>query len=146
MKLRLYLRRAISLPPRVLVKKVVRQVQRKLGPWVRSAQGAGWVQVRHGIPCSGLEGYRYEMGSSVQVDREGRWLQGRINFANLKESQRIWRLIDTHYIPVDWQLDFKSGYRWSEETWYLKIPSGHKPGVDIKVPWELARMQHLPSW
>lgn len=197
MKLRFYLRRAISLPPRVLAKKVVRQIQRKLGACMRSKQdiicstyertfpfaadhlyryfdvppldcllphakeiaalvdhylahhfnvlGSGWVQVRHGIPCSGLEGYRYEMGSSVQADREGHWLQGRINFANLKESQRLWRLVDTHYIPVDWQLDFKSGYRWSEETWYLNIPSGHKAGVDIKVPWELARMQHLPS-
>jgi hypothetical protein len=84
------------------------------------------------------------MGSSVRVDREGRWLQGRINFANLKESQRIWRLVDTHYIPVDWQLDFKSGYRWSEETWYLNILSGHKAGVDIKSRgnWQ---MQHLPS-
>ena len=197
MKLRLYLRRAISLPPQVLAKRVVRQIQRKLGPCMRSIQGiicstyertfpfatdhlyryfsaspldcllphakeiaalvdhylahhfnvlgSGWVQVRDGIPCSGLEGYRYETGSSVQADREGHWLEGRINFANLKESQRLWRLIDTHYIPVDWQLDFKSGYRWSEETWYLNIPSGHKPGVDIKVPWELARMQHLPS-
>jgi hypothetical protein len=44
-------------------------------------------------------------------------------------------------------LDFKSGFRWSEAEWYKQIAfvhSGHKPGVDIKVPWELARMQHLP--
>ena len=42
-------------------------------------------------------------------------------------------------------MDFKSGYYWSESTWYWDIPFGHKPGVDIKVPWELARMQHLPQ-
>jgi hypothetical protein len=197
MKLRFYLRRAMSLPPRVLVEKAVRQVQRRLGTCVRRTQsvicstyektflfatdnlyryftapsldgllphakeiaeladhylahhfnvlGSGWVHVRHGVPCSGLEGYRYEMGSSVEADGEGHWLKGRINFANLNESQRLWHLIDTHYIPVDWQLDFRSGYRWSEETWYLNIPSGHKSGVDIKVPWELSRMQHLPT-
>jgi hypothetical protein len=52
--------------------------------------------------------------------------------------------VDHNYTPIDWQLDFKSGFRWSENTWYLDIPFGHKPGVDIKVPWELARMQHLP--
>ena len=106
--------------------------------------GSGWVQLNHGMSCSGLEGYRYEMGSTVQVDHEGHWLTNRINEANLKESQRIWCLVDQGYNPIDWQLDFKSGYRWSEDTWYLDIHHGHEPGVDIKAPWELARMQHLP--
>jgi hypothetical protein len=106
--------------------------------------GSGWVQVRHGMACRGLEGYRYEMGSVVQPDREGQWLEDRINASNLAESQRIWSLVGTDYTPIDWHLDFKSGYRWSEDIWYLEIPHGHKPGVDIKVPWELARMQHLP--
>ena len=106
--------------------------------------GSGWVQVRHGMTCRGLEGYRYEMGSPVHVDIEGRWLESRINESNFAESQRIWSLVDDDYIPIDWHLDFKSGYRWAEDIWYLDVPHGHKPGVDIKVPWELARMQHLP--
>jgi hypothetical protein len=70
-------------------------------------------------------------------------LKSRINQSNLAESQRIWSLVDHGYIPIDWHLDFKSGYRWSEDIWYDDIPHGHKPGVDIKVPWELARMQHM---
>ncbi len=107
--------------------------------------GSGWVQVRHGMRCRGLEGCRYEMGSPVSVDKAGRWLEAPINSANLAEAQTIWRLVDAGYSPIDWHLDFKSGYRWSEETWYLNIPKIHKPGVDIKVPWELARMQHLPQ-
>jgi hypothetical protein len=106
--------------------------------------GSGWLQVKHGVFCGGMEGYRYEAGREIQVDRQGRWLEDRINPSNLAESQRIWRLIDPSYTPIDWHLDFKSGYRWSEDIWYLDIPHGHKPGVDIKVPWELARMQHLP--
>jgi hypothetical protein len=106
--------------------------------------GSGWIQVKHGIMCGGLEGHRYKMGMTILADREGRWLKGRINSSNLKMSQRIWQLVDTDYVPIDWHIDFKSGYRWSEDTWYLRIPYGHKPGVDIKVPWELARMQHLP--
>lgn len=106
--------------------------------------GSGWVQVKHGMSCRGLEGYRYEMGTAVQPDSEGLWLEGRINQPNLAESQRIWSLVDHDYIPIDWHLDFKSGYRWNEDTWYLDIPYGHEPGVDIKIPWELARMQHLP--
>ncbi len=106
--------------------------------------GSGWVQVRHGMKCRGVEGYVYDVGLTVKPDKDGHWLEGRINKANLTESKCIWRLIDEDYIPIDWHLDFKSGYRWSEDIWYRDVPYGHKPGVDIKVPWELARMQHLP--
>ncbi len=49
------------------------------------------------------------------------------------------------YAPIDWQLDFKSGHRWSEKTWHRDIRFGDVAGVDVKVPWELARMQHLPQ-
>lgn len=107
--------------------------------------GSGWIQVKHGMPCRGLEGYSYDRNDQVKVDREGSWLGGRINASNKKESQLIIGLIDEGYIHIDWHLDFKSGYRWSEDTWYKNIHYGHKPGIDIKVPWELARMQHLPQ-
>lgn len=107
--------------------------------------GSGWVEVKHGMNCRGLEGHLFRMGASVEPDSEGNWLEERINGSNLPESQRIWRLVSKGYVPIDWHLDFKSGYRWSESTWYLNIRYGHKPGVDVKVPWELARMQHLPQ-
>ncbi|HEX3051170.1 MAG TPA: heparinase II/III family protein, partial [Aggregatilineaceae bacterium] len=97
-----------------------------------------------GLP-GGVEGFRYEMGAVVQPDQEGNWLNERINRANEAEARRIWQLIGPGYQPIDWQLDFKSGYRWAETCWYQDIPYGHLPGVDIKVPWELARMQHLPQ-
>ena len=45
---------------------------------------------------------------------------------------------------IDWHRDFKSGYRWDPHTFYADIRHGHVPGVDIKVPWELSRGQHLP--
>ncbi len=106
--------------------------------------GSGWKQVKHGMSCDGLEGYCYQMGGSIKSDSAGKWLEGRINAGNLEESQRIWSLIDAEYTPIDWHLDFKSGYRWEEGTWYLDIRYAQRPGVDIKVPWELARMQHLP--
>jgi hypothetical protein len=105
--------------------------------------GSGWVQVKYGMTCRGLEGFRYEMSKAVDVDRGGRWLEGRINETNLSISQKTWQLVDGGYVPIDWHLDFKSGYCWSESTWYQDIRHGHMSGVDIKVPWELARMQHL---
>ena len=107
--------------------------------------GSGWVRVNHNMDCRGLESCRFDMGLPVKIDREGDWLEGRINPANLEEAKRIWRFVDVDYCPIDWHLDFKSGYRWREDTWYKDIKYGHVLGVDVKVPWELARMQHLPQ-
>lgn len=101
--------------------------------------GSGWVNVRYGMSCDGVEGCRY---AAAKRDFS---LESRINRANLAEAARIGELIDRDYVPIDWQLDFKSGYRWSEKTWYRHVAFGSLPGVDIKVPWELARMQHLPQ-
>lgn len=107
--------------------------------------GSGWVQVHRGMHCRGMAGYRYDMADLVEVDGNGHWLEGRLNASNLPVAQRIWQRVDPNYVPIDWQLDFKSGYRWSEATWAARLRYGHLLGVDVKVPWELARMQHLPQ-
>jgi Heparinase II/III-like protein/Heparinase II/III N-terminus len=95
--------------------------------------------------CLGVEGHRYNAGPAVKADAAGAWLRGRINNGNQKEARRIWSLIRQPYTPIDWHLDFKSGYRWSEAKWHQDIVWGDQPGADVKVPWELARMQHLPQ-
>jgi hypothetical protein len=108
--------------------------------------GSGWVRVAHGRRCQGVEGHVYQSPGPEFIDADGLWLAGRINAANFREAQRIWKMISPGYAPIDWQLDFKSGYRWHEGTWYrdIAIPSDHQ-GADIKVPWEVARCQHLPQ-
>ncbi|MCH8829829.1 MAG: hypothetical protein IID45_09655, partial [Planctomycetes bacterium] len=108
--------------------------------------GSGWVNVAYGMKCAGVSGRRYDQGEPVTVDLQGEWLAGRINASNRQRSQKLWQLVDDGYLPIDWQRDFKSGYRWSESTWSRDIRFGHLRGVDIKVPWELARMQHLPQF
>jgi hypothetical protein len=45
---------------------------------------------------------------------------------------------------IDWHTDFKSGYRWDPTLPYLDVRFGRLPGVDVRVPWELSRSQHLP--
>lgn len=49
------------------------------------------------------------------------------------------------YEPIDWHCDFKSGFRWDGNLVYSKVrkTSDGLPGVDIKLPWELSRFQHL---
>jgi hypothetical protein len=93
--------------------------------------GSGWIQVKHGIHCRGFEGFRYAMDECIEIDSEGNWLEDRINPSNLPDSRAVWRLVDEGYIPIDWHIDFKSGYRWSENTWYRDIHYGHKSGVDM---------------
>ena len=106
--------------------------------------GSGWRTVVHGAPCEGFEGHRYE-APRVTPNPAGTWLKGQVSRPNLAAALAAWRLLRPGYRPVDWHLDFRSGYRWSPLTWYRAVPYGHLPGVDVKVPWELARMQHLPQ-
>jgi len=107
--------------------------------------GSGPVVVHHGMACRGFAGYRFPPGPTVEVDPLGDWLEGRINNANLCYAKRLWAKVAPGYTPIDWQIDFRSGYRWSEKCWYRNIRFGHKAGVDVKIPWELGRMQHLPT-
>lgn len=58
-----------------------------------------------------------------------------------KEYQAI--MLDYDYKPIDWQLDFKSGYKWQKDMWYKNIKYGEFIGADIKIPWELSRFQHF---
>jgi len=105
--------------------------------------GSGWTTVGYGMRCRGVHGFSYPPSPSPDPDPHGEWLRGRINPGNLARAREIWRLLDGDYEPIDWQIDFKSGYRWSERRWHHHIPFKEGGGVDVKVPWELARMQHL---
>ena len=98
--------------------------------------GSGPVSLNHGASAQGLGGHLYHAGP-YRGDMA-------LNRANRTAFREISALLDDGYEPIDWQRDFKSGYRWSESTWYMNIGYGALAGVDIKVPWELARMQHLP--
>ncbi len=107
--------------------------------------GSGWVRVHHGVRARGLRDFDpLPAMPAVHTDVKGRWLEHRISESNLAESRRIWQFIDGDYQAIDWQLDFKSGHRWSERTWARDIELFPRLGSDIKVPWELSRMQHLP--
>jgi len=106
--------------------------------------GSGWRTVVHGARCAGYEGRRYQ-APPIRTDPAGVWLEAEVSRRNLAPARAVWRLLGPGYRPVDWHLDFRSGYRWSPLRWYRAVPYAHLPGVDVKVPWELARMQHLPQ-
>ena len=46
--------------------------------------------------------------------------------------------------PIDWHLDFKSGFRWPKGKFYLRYNKVDLTNAaDVKVPWELSRCHHL---
>ena len=106
--------------------------------------GSQPTQVAYGIACPGVAGHRYQ-GEIGTPDGTGiEQLPSRLPPRNRPRARAVRRLIDAGYRPIDWQRDFKSGYRWSERTWWGYVPIGHALGVDVIIPWELSRMQHLP--
>jgi hypothetical protein len=48
--------------------------------------------------------------------------------------------------PIDWHMDPVSGYRWPKK-FYSDINRNRRSlqGSDVKLPWEVSRMQHLPT-
>jgi len=61
------------------------------------------------------------------------------------QRDRVATLLPESYHCIDWQLDPTSGFRWSAAVWHDRIRYGDQPGVEVKWPWELARLQHLPA-
>ena len=105
--------------------------------------GSGWIKVSYDVTPSGGLGHSYPSYLNLDFDRKGNWLSSIIPSSYLEKSKSLWKLVSLGYEPIDWGLDFKSGYRFSEKVWYKNQPIGKSLGVDIKVPWELMRMQHL---
>ncbi|PSD43339.1 heparinase II/III domain-containing protein, partial [Vibrio sp. V02_P2A34T13] len=99
--------------------------------------GSGWVEVEYDVVAPGLDGKVYNQ--NIDFD-----LKNNINRSNRAISQNIWRHIDSSYRPIDWQKDFKTGFRWSEKKRYTK-QRAYSEGADIKLPWEIGRLQHLPQ-
>lgn len=107
--------------------------------------GSGWIDAGYGAGSPGAEGRRFKPGARVAPDAAGRWLAGRATKPNLPEAQRRWQLVSDGYAPIDWYRDYRSGYRWSPKVWYRDAVYGDVAGADVKLPWELARGQHLPQ-
>ncbi|MBN8539919.1 MAG: heparinase II/III family protein [Deltaproteobacteria bacterium] len=104
--------------------------------------GSGWVRVFHGMQCKGIEDVLFPPKLNPE-DNSSQNILERLNWANRANAGRIRSLISPSYKPIDWHLDFKSGFRWDEGAYWTSVPYGHLAGVDVKVPWELSRCHHL---
>ncbi len=100
--------------------------------------GTGWIRNSYDSESIGLEGYKYSM--NVEFDLTKNLLP-----SHYQKSEAIYGFVDDDYVPIDWQKDYKSGYRWNQRNWYKHQRDGIAKGADIKIPWELSRLQHLPQ-
>ena len=106
--------------------------------------GSGFVKIYYGMVCNGVNNYLYT--SDIKVNTSNNlFINVIINKSNRSYSKYLFDLIDKNYQLIDWQIDFKSGYRWNSNILSKRIIFGNILGVDIKVPWELSRLQHLPQ-
>ncbi|WP_151946374.1 alginate lyase family protein [Aliarcobacter butzleri] len=99
--------------------------------------GSGWVKSSYDSEAIGVEGNRYNQNEKFEI-------ANLVSKPSVQYSKKIYSLVDDGYEPIDWQKDFKSGFRWSANEWYLNQRNS-LAGVDIKVPWEIGRLQHLPQ-
>lgn len=107
--------------------------------------GSGPTDLSYGAEVRGLEGICYPRSKTAMAIAVSNDAALDVPLVARRYSRSVRdRLMNTSYTPIDWQIDFRSGYRWSAKTSWRKLSIGHLPGVDIKMPWELSRMQHLP--
>ncbi len=104
--------------------------------------GSGWIKNGFYNNAPGLEGYRYE-ALEIPDFHEG-WLSALLLKCDVDRAERYSRLISPEYVPIDWQKDCKTGYRWDARQWYRPVELARLAGADIKMPWELSRLEHLP--
>lgn len=107
--------------------------------------GSGPTSLSYGADVLGIEGLVFPKSKTALAIARTNDPSLDIPWAARKYAGVVRRGIrDGAYKPIDWQLDFRSGFRWSAKTPWQQLSIGHLPGVDIKMPWELSRMQHLP--
>lgn len=139
--------RRVDVPVQPLISHIPKFSSEDLRPWrealgVTSAHilehrfdllGSGSVIPGLDFDAPGFDGHRYFSQHSDGASH-----------VNLADVRRLRAHISADYQPIDWHLDFRSGYRWPANVPSSRIVYGQLPGVDIKLPWELSRMQHLP--
>jgi len=105
-----------------------------------------YIHISHQNKYEGFEGNNYSKQSEQFKFKNGvkSWLATSFALGNRDYVKELSNLLPANYSNIDWQVDFKSGFRWNELDWSKDIKYGDKTGADIKVPWELGRLQHFP--
>lgn len=86
--------------------------------------------------------HRFDLLGSGRVELvAGESAEWRQRFAEL--TAEIAPAITSRYKPIEWHTDWRSGYRWDPDSGYREVRVAPRPAVDIKLPRELSRFQHV---
>lgn len=99
--------------------------------------GSGFVKVNYQMQAKGLHGKRYR---DTYMEKYGRKIKGELCGGHKCSDG---------YEPINWFVDYKSGFFFNPRQYNslkkCQAMIGEIPWVDIKCPWELGRMYHLPQ-
>ena len=95
--------------------------------------GSGYIRIYYGMNAKGAYGHKYVS----KIDR----------LLNVISKYRLKNICSDGYVPINWYIDYKSGYSFDPIRYRLKSRCeksvGKYTGVDIKCPWELGRLYHF---
>ena len=100
--------------------------------------GSGWKRCFYGMSGNGFEGKNYfsQYSRKQAVDDIPEFYR--------KKAEHFISMLPDGYEPVDWQIDLRSGARFTASTHHSKIAYGVTDGVDAKVSADLGRLYQLP--
>ena len=92
--------------------------------------GTSWITISR---------YNYQLNNYIDI------VNHNLNQSHKNYTLKLLSEIDNSYKLIDWQLDVKSGYKWSSKKhWSESLKTILKiKGVEIKNPWEVGRLYHL---
>lgn len=102
--------------------------------------GSGWIHNYYGMEACGFQDINY---SDFTIKTED--IRNEVPEWYKEKQQKCLRLIDHYdpdYVPIDWQIDIKSGARYTIRH-ISDITFGKVEGMDAKMPSELSRGYHL---
>ena len=100
--------------------------------------GSGWVKWDGAGPFPGVAKHTYDTPLLDALDT-----LPEVHRAACRQLRA--QIAPLEYCHIDWQRDVKSGFRFDDGSWHLDQPIGTMKGSDIKLPWEIGRLQHLPQ-
>lgn len=105
--------------------------------------GSGWTKVDYYSESKGINDIKIQ--NQLSNDQIKTKIIENFNFQfDSRDNPKHLSSFPENYEFIDWQKDFRSGFVWE----YIKSSSikfGEVLGADIKIPWELGRLQHLPT-
>lgn len=144
-----YVKKAKSMPLNVILIKITKLIL------LKSTFYCKWFLDKYFYKVSYYEIRRIDLGLNFKIDNDLLDTNFKLAISNYLDHNfdllgSGWINVNKsnstgNYKPINWHKDFKSGYNWNPKTWYKFISYGELEGVDVKVPWELARFQHLPQ-